>query len=484
MGLDSGMTSLVALALLAQQPPVFSQASVSGIVVTEFETPQGRIHVYLPDDMAAGDTISGMVYTEPKGTGAAREANAKLIQGLVVSVDGRVAERDGPRITVRALDRGFKLSRSLDVKLSESTYSAPVEVDSLRADRDLKFMFPDVAPSGRPMLIAGPFDGDNGTTSVSVGGKAATVLVESPRSCVVQQDASFVGRKTVSVADGGRAGEGSVVLPKIVLTAAKTSLVRGEKTQITVTVQGLEGAPDSVFPIPLELKNESPNVISMPRYVNWSVEPTAVSDGTWTRTLEVTSVNPGSFVVTGALFMVKLHDAKSAMTPEEFNEWLLGLRALYEEKLKALQKEADAEAARNGGRVNDGLSSNIGRKKKMLQTIEAFSGISTEGEKQAAAIAIDKVLADEAFFSLAADLISVAADMLGYTEIPLPGVGALIKGAKAVAKKLPKVVKALEKAEKLHEELEKAKDAKEKLDKAAELKKALGDAKAVMEGEK
>src|SRR5947207_6115089 len=41
--------------------------SANGLNISTFTTPQGVIKVNLPDDMAAGDTISGTVTEEPNG---------------------------------------------------------------------------------------------------------------------------------------------------------------------------------------------------------------------------------------------------------------------------------------------------------------------------------------------------------------------------------------------------------------------------------
>ena len=41
--------------------------NANGLLVTTFDTPQGKIKVNLTDDASAGDTISGTVVTEPAG---------------------------------------------------------------------------------------------------------------------------------------------------------------------------------------------------------------------------------------------------------------------------------------------------------------------------------------------------------------------------------------------------------------------------------
>src|SRR5258706_16015029 len=42
-------------------------STAGGLKVTIFNTANGRVIVNLPDDMMAGDTISGTVVAEPKG---------------------------------------------------------------------------------------------------------------------------------------------------------------------------------------------------------------------------------------------------------------------------------------------------------------------------------------------------------------------------------------------------------------------------------
>jgi hypothetical protein len=314
------------------------------------------------------------------------------------------------------------------------------------------------------MSIAGPFDGDIGTTRVTVGGKPATVFVETPRSCILQADTSFVGKKSVIVSDaGGPALEGSTYLPKIVLTAGKTALVRGERTVLTVTVQGLDDAPRSIFPIPIEIKNLSPSVIDLAPYTNMAVEYGDVSNGEWKRQITLTSINPGSFTVSGLLFGVSLHDAKKAMTPAQFRDWCRALIVVYEQKIKDLEPK----------RAEAGIANNIAIKQNLVRVLRTGAGATTEGEKSTLAIAVDKELATQSFFAVASDLVTMAADFLGYTSIPMPNVGTLLKGIAVFAKGSATATEAVQKAQAIYDALSKVQDAQEKLNKAKELQEAL-----------
>lgn len=80
-------------------PPAVKKAEVKsghGLQTATFDTAQGKIRVYLPDDMAAGDTISGTVIAEPKGgTDEERRRNADTLNGYVVEIQGMRASRTG-----------------------------------------------------------------------------------------------------------------------------------------------------------------------------------------------------------------------------------------------------------------------------------------------------------------------------------------------------------------------------------------------------
>src|SRR5688572_4140951 len=47
-----------------------------GLTTVTFETNPGNIRIYLPDDMRAGDTISGTLVAEPKGQTETERAKA------------------------------------------------------------------------------------------------------------------------------------------------------------------------------------------------------------------------------------------------------------------------------------------------------------------------------------------------------------------------------------------------------------------------
>ena len=67
----------------------------SGLSTTTFDTLEGTVTVNLPDDLAAGDTISGSVIAEPKGkTGDEQAKNQDELSGYVVEVANQTTPKE------------------------------------------------------------------------------------------------------------------------------------------------------------------------------------------------------------------------------------------------------------------------------------------------------------------------------------------------------------------------------------------------------
>jgi hypothetical protein len=111
-----------------------------------------------------------------------------------------------------------------------------------------------------------------------------------------------------------------------------------------------------------------------------------------------------------------------------------------------------------------------------LDILKSFRNVNATGLGDAKET-VDKLLSDDSFFRLATSLVSTATDLLGYSDLPLPKIGGILKGLKSFCGKFPKALKALESAEKIFEALEKAQSAAEKAQKAKELKDALNEVK-------
>jgi len=475
------MITAVLMVSLINQPSSGIRTRASGLETVEFTTPQGKIKVLLPDDIAAGDTISGTVITEPTGTGSILQKNSDVLQGMVISLDGSKPQKDKDHEKWTILE---SLSTQVKVQLKDgagktiSTCDVPLNY-GVTGKSPAPFTIDPIIQSGKPIQMNGPFDGNAANTGVELGsGGTAAVIAESPRSCVAVTAPQSNGPLNVTVNENGQTTEHKTHVISVQLSAGKTTLMRGESTELKVTVSGLGGLSGNEYPIPLEITNQTPSVIRMVdangNYISREIEYSKVKNGQFQFNTKVVANLNGTFQIKAVLFRVSIHDAKQLMSARQFKDWVGGLIAIYEAKIAELK----AELKKN---PNDaGLKLNIERREKHLGVLKEFRSPS-DSFLSTAKIAVDRVLAVDNFFSVAADLITIAADMLGYSGLPIPGVGAVLKGAKAFVSKYPEVIKAIEAAEKLIEAYDKLSDAKAKADKAKEIKDALDKVKQALD---
>jgi hypothetical protein len=275
-----------------------------GLCTTTFQTPQGKIKMHLPDDLACGDTISGSVIAEPSGKDAKeRQKNMDELSGYVIQAEG---------ITISVAKGVFKwvvpttaavCRFILKDKKGKKITKADVSVNPKPPSMPHKYHFPQVAQWGRPVEICGPFNGNFKDTSLKVANKQARFLAESPRKAIFESPHSVVGRTTFGMSEQGEVMEGEFNIVRILLKAPKTTLVKGEKTTLNISVEGLQGLPKNAYPLFIKLSNMSPGVINFGEVKGNTVVHEIQADevksgGTYQFTLSVIAISPGHFDIT------------------------------------------------------------------------------------------------------------------------------------------------------------------------------------------
>jgi len=321
--------------------------------------------VHLPDDMAAGDTISGTVVEEPKGsTPAEKEKNLEMLQGLVIEIGGSVIPSKQPRFTIQPrlemvpneLDAGQSQTILITIRNGNQGYNRSNELlgravipsnpritsgpqnqsqqtgmtssgTVIAPDPKVNpnFQIPTLGQQGRLVEITGPFDGNSSNTTLRFGPARSTVhdfekntenvsggfglirpLVESPNKMVFESSTHFTGPVQMMLKEG----DAQMLAPYrnvgVRLSAPKTNLLKGEGTTLTVKVEGLQGIKEDM---PLHLENASPTVVRMAGGDNhtFAIKPSSVqADGTFTTTRAITGQKAGAFTVTATVVVFDL----------------------------------------------------------------------------------------------------------------------------------------------------------------------------------
>lgn len=284
-----------------------SMRSENGVQRLLFAFPAGRLVVNLPDDIRPGDTISGTVFREPEGAdNAEREKNLGILNGMVIDFGGeQKVQADKPMFTwvpqaplpgtqpkyvlrIVAVYSGTEQMAAVNIPLNLSTQPGPTA-----------FTLPTIGQTGRNVSIPGPFDGHLGNTKCAIGGADCQVLAESPRKIVISTPTTVVGQTTISVGEGKAGASGNFRNIGINLSAPKTSLMKGEKTTLTVQITGLAGMKE---PVSVQVVTTGVVTVDGGNNQTISIAPAQVgSDGSFSLTRELTGTAAGAFNVTATL---------------------------------------------------------------------------------------------------------------------------------------------------------------------------------------
>jgi hypothetical protein len=269
-----------------------------GLHTATFNTVQGSVTVNLPDDLAAGDVISGTVVPEPAGrTEPERAQNLSQLNGFVVEIE---KQKTSPKqelakwvipIAVTTIRLVLKNKEGKEVGY------VPIPVNPKPDQPAPGYQTPSVGQAGRPVEVKGRFDGDGGTTGVRIGSMPAKVLAESPRKVIAQSPSDVLGRTEIEVK------KKDAVVAKcnfrsigVRLSAGKLHLIRGETTMLTLTLVGMEGI-DAV--VSVRLVNNAPWVLRMAggQAQKLVVSPSQVQGGSYSTTRALTGIRAGAFSI-------------------------------------------------------------------------------------------------------------------------------------------------------------------------------------------
>ncbi|HEX8846617.1 MAG TPA: hypothetical protein VF791_18365 [Pyrinomonadaceae bacterium] len=284
----------------------------------------GDLKVYLPDDMAAGDTISGTVIAEPKGsTKEERAKNQDTLEGLVLEIGDQKVPASNGTFTVKVPNMQGQPSYNLKfVEASSNKELATTALPVLAVPQNVQrprtvtandFRLPTIGQQGRAVEIFGPFDGDFSNTTLdwsttkSPDGANNTendsggfgLIAESPRKAVFRSPRDVTGPIGINLKEGGVGTTGAFRNIGVRLSAPKTNLKKGESTTVTVEVLGLAGILTS---LPMQLDTRGAVNMDGGNFQNFLIPPTGLQPGgRFTLTRSITGQQPGTFSVTATV---------------------------------------------------------------------------------------------------------------------------------------------------------------------------------------
>jgi len=265
--------SFVTMAFISES--VFAEEKIpvttetdGGLHTITFETPEGEIKIYLPDDMAAGDTISGTVVAEPSGTNEEeRRENSDELNGYVVEIESKEKQFGETKVSSGKLQEvsipkdlsggpakiTLSNSKGQEVIVSEMPIQdSPHPIIYATPPSSEDFKLPYIGQSGEPVEVIGPFDGAFDTTTVKIGGRKADILAESPRKVIARMPGDIAGSTEIQVIEKGVKVRGAINIVDVTIPAAKESLEgiwrsKSGKSTWRISQDGQKISADSVL---------------------------------------------------------------------------------------------------------------------------------------------------------------------------------------------------------------------------------------------
>ena len=321
----TGQAQLTELSPQTQQ--IVQTKTAGGLQVTTFDISYGRVVVNLPNDIMAGDTISGTVVTEPKGnTPEEKTKNKAVLDGVVLDLGGTKLPANKPSFTwlppaplpsgepvryqlriVEILGRQTPYDAMTNGGAVITPYPKVTQPRVITPDPKItpSFIIPHLGQTGRPIVITGPFDGNSSNTKIDsqppTGGdrNGLNILAESPRQVVVNTPPNITGPMQIRVNDNGAETTGNFRNIGVNLSAPKTSLRKGESTTLKIEVSGLQGITE---PVPLHLVKGGVVTMQGGDVQSMTIKPAEVqSNGTFTTTRTITGVQTGVWNATATV---------------------------------------------------------------------------------------------------------------------------------------------------------------------------------------
>ena len=236
---------------------------VSGMHRVIFTTERGnKVFVNLPDDIADGDTVSGTVFAVGAGkTDADQAASLLELNNQTIDIVGQKVPATGGRFELNMRQVIDPSGGRCDYWVRWGPHRKGWPCRSLPPSIPNGFLVAPQGQVGRLTEINGSFDGKFAADDyVKVGDQKMMLLAESPRKTVFLNNSSVVGPTEVEIREQGQVQKRPFRNLKLSMSAQKYELRRGEQTTLKVVVEGLS---DLREPLPLQLKNHTPNIMTL-----------------------------------------------------------------------------------------------------------------------------------------------------------------------------------------------------------------------------
>lgn len=279
----------------------FSQEKVeqynsNGLSTTIFNTSLAKLTVYLPEHNA-NENVSGTVLIESFGNSDKKKRkNRSEIEQYKLSIGNQsILLRQGVFKLASSANYNSQL-RLLNAKGKEIATSH-IQSNPNVLDSNGLIHVPPYMVSGESTKIAAVCDGDLTNNSITINNKNVPGLAESESGVFFKAPSNSNGSSLLQFNNEGDIIEATVNVLGLNLAVGRTNLLRGETTNLSINVTGLEGLEDTV---PMTITNNTVSNITLEDgnvqqlIINPSTDATS---GNYFKSLSIRALQRGGFSI-------------------------------------------------------------------------------------------------------------------------------------------------------------------------------------------
>lgn len=380
---------------LCQEPAIDNDLIIYSMSVSTDQ----KVKFRMPLDIRPGDRITGTVVEEKKSTKGEVNNASSTLQGVVIEIDGKQTKISNRLISFlvpagitslpfllknaagEVIERGqIPINSSTTHPMgADLTYTTviPDKMNSVKETQinGTKFIMEPVGQPGKALRVSGSFDGNAANTNVSLNGQACEIIAKSPRQInfLVPENAA-TGSANLKVEENNIKEEHTINIAKLNLSANKTTLRKGEKAIITVTVSGLQGLKEG-YECKVDITNLSPATVRFKSNTGNSMSQPIPSGqtGDYKFSFNIVGVTQGNYALEGILFCIP--DISSLL--DRIRNGIQGTGSPYfyrsssdlELLLKELNKRKNYDYSQNGGKPGPDAEWLWGEIKKIMDIL-------------------------------------------------------------------------------------------------------------------
>jgi uncharacterized coiled-coil DUF342 family protein len=270
------------------------QYYTNGLSTTIFNTDEGKIIIYLPEN-TLNENISGTIEIHPTVTSDKKKAK-KIVDLYKLSIANQsilLQSKSFGSLSPSSSNNLLQLLNDKGKVVAETHIKSSGDIVTSNISRHI----PEYLVANEPAKITYKCDGKLDNNHVTINKVNVPILAESESGVFFRTPQNEMGQSQLQFTNDGETIEATVNILKVDLSVGRTNLLRGESTNLSINVSGLEGLETNV---PITILNNSASNITLEggNVQQLLINPSAdATTGKYSKSLSIEALQRGNFSI-------------------------------------------------------------------------------------------------------------------------------------------------------------------------------------------